>query len=55
MKAKETRCKPADFHFDPEQKAGLCPAGKSPYAHRSDCTIEGYRVIEFQSAKCPVE
>lgn len=41
---------PADFHFDPERKTCVCPAGKSLYGSGSHCLIKGQRAIKFQGA-----
>lgn len=41
---------PADFHFDPERKTCVCPAGKSLYGNGSHCLIKGQRAIKFQGA-----
>lgn len=41
---------PADFHFDPQQKTCICPAGKQLYGNGSNCLIKGQRAIKFQGA-----
>ncbi|MDO8597464.1 MAG: transposase, partial [Sulfuricaulis sp.] len=43
--------KPEDFHFDPEKKTCVCPAGKTLYGNGSNCVINGYLAIKFQGAK----
>lgn len=47
---KPRRFKPEDFQFDAASKSCICPAGKRLYGHGSNCTIHGYRAIQFQGA-----
>ncbi len=42
---------PADFDFDPESGACLCPAGKKLYSTGSACFAQGRRHRKFQGAK----
>ena len=41
---------PADFHFDPERKTCVCPAGKSLHGSGSHCLIKSQRAIKFKGA-----
>ena len=49
--AKPKRFTPEDFHFDPCTQTCTCPAGKRLHGSGSNCTIGGYKAIQFQGAK----
>lgn len=42
---------PADFHYDAESHVCICPAGEFLYGHGRNCTIGGYRAVQFQGAQ----
>lgn len=45
------RFRPADFDYDPETGACLCPAGKALYQNGSNCSHNGYLATKFTGAQ----
>lgn len=48
-----------DFHYDPERRLCICPAGKKLYRTGSNVVIRGYRAVKFRAPKnacraCPL-
>ena len=58
-KASPARFQPSDFHYDPEARTCLCPAGKALYRKGQHLVIGGYVSEVFRGAKrdclpCPL-
>lgn len=43
--------KPKDFHYDPQNKTCVCPAGKTLYGNGSNCVFNGFLAVKFQGAQ----
>ncbi|MGQ0657198.1 MAG: transposase [Chromatiales bacterium] len=44
-------CTNREFHYDPDEKRCICPAGKQLYRNGSNLVINGYRAVKFCAPK----
>ncbi len=40
-----------DFHYDPEGRLCICPAGKKLYRNGANVVVNGYRAVKFRAPK----
>lgn len=51
LESKAKHFRPQDFHYDPEAKSCICPAGEFLYQNGSRCNIGGREAVKFTGAQ----